>query len=70
MVRRGFRGRNRAFKPFGVIAAYPPKLALSHLAPKTTLAIIKVPAAMAAAIAVRATPSRAAPTKAHDEKGT
>jgi hypothetical protein len=43
---------------------------LSHLAPKTTLAIIKVPATKAVAIAVRATPSRAAPTKTYDEKGT
>jgi hypothetical protein len=34
------------------------------------LAIIKVPAVKAVAIDVRATPSRAAPTSAHDEKGT
>jgi hypothetical protein len=67
---KGISRQNRTSKPFGVIAAYPPELALSHLAPKTTLAIIKVPATMAVAIAVRATPSRAAPTKAHDEKGT
>jgi hypothetical protein len=53
------------------VTAYPPELALlSHLAPKTTLAIIKVPAARAVAIALCATPSRAAPINAHDEKGT
>src|SRR5260370_28579351 len=43
---------------------------LSHLAPTTTPAISRVPPTRAVAIAVRGTPSRAAPTKARDEKGT
>jgi hypothetical protein len=43
---------------------------LSALAPKRALAIIAVPATKAVAISDRGTPERAAPTKAHDEKGT
>src|SRR3954447_24031989 len=43
--------------------------ALSDLAAKTTIAIIRAPVTNAVAIALRGTPSRAAPTKAHDENG-
>lgn len=43
---------------------------LSDRAPKTTPTIINVPKTIAVAIALGATPSRAAPTRAHDEKGT